>query len=1156
MAWESKFSPGERTNYKKQQIKELKDTLNKALQSYQQHPEQIAELLSFRSKFYNYSLRNAELIQKQNNGATFVASFNDWKEKGFTVNKGQHGIKIFVPTLLSVFKALDENGNEYLKRVTQATPAEKTKIAAGEIKTRQQIYYKIGSVFDISQTSCPVEEYPKFYSMGYASEQHAALYNAVKKFAAGSGLSVLEGDVKSISLRGFYMPNENAITISDKLNDSEKLSTLTHELGHAIMALNFSDKEFAANMHIREFEADAISIALQSAVGLSLTTSRINHFKEHYGACAKLGDEFHLEQCLGEIDTAFRGMYQKLSPYLEEVRQIVAPVQNSETKAQPQTEATEKLHKPAPGDILGRLFSRTASSPSQEEDNTQDSIIKEKVAEKQVQQEESREAQAAAAVGAAAAVAASMVPKGRIRDALIAAGVDKALADAAALSAQKTLLQAQPATCILYQIANEKSAEFGKSLLSLEKSDLGVRQRNYKVVYTAELAAGETLDALYARLNLDTPEDFKVRPIGIGDVITVERGGEKQAFFLDTDGFQEVPEFLTKIPNHSLSERIDEVLAGKTERASDIYVCDTPKVLMDYAGMKQLPMFLSQSHLKKIVSSNGHAINPKQVKSLEFLLRNPVIVMDSMTVPGSKVVVTEEKDASNRPIVVAIKPDGHGRYELSQMSSNFITSMYGRNDFLSFDESGKISPDCFLGRAVSQHKIICVDKEKSHELKKSHELIGEAGLQLPGAFISHDSFIPSISKNEPNVNTSEPSDRENFSGSEGNEVRQNVASASPQETEKEVIGAPTGPNNQEAAYYREQRKKEQQRREELDYLKSRVNILDLASDLGYTVIKNGTHHVLKEHPSCTFYQENGSNSFYRFSRGYGGSTIDFVLHMNEDDNLNLSLHTTRDAIEYLKNRYMWNRTEAAQRSSATPVKRQSEAEERKPFILPQRAEGQAKHMFAYLTKTRAIDREILQDCVKRGLCYEDTSHNSVFVGKDKDGKDVFATRHTSMSDSSWKRDVAGSDESCGWYVNNNAHRLYVTEAPIDALSMMTLLKQNGQDLDSANYLATTGTGKLSVLYKRLEEDPEIHTVVLAFDNDNAGSFATGYASEEIKRSYPDKEIKIYPIPAGKDVNAYLQQKTKTVAPDLKKRDRIPNPGKPPAERTAALSPEF
>jgi hypothetical protein len=326
-------------------------------------------------------------------------------------------------------------------------------------------------------------------------------------------------------------------------------------------------------------------------------------------------------------------------------------------------------------------------------------------------------------------------------------------------------------------------------------------------------------------------------------------------------------------------------------------------------------------------------------------------------------------------------------------------------------------------------------------------------------------------------------------------------------------------------------------RETIDAIKNRINILDLASDLGYHVVKDGTHHSLEEHDSVVFYES--TNTFCRFStaqaspdgRPVGGSPIDFLLHFNEADGLGLPIHNTADAIHYLRETYRLGVENVRQDTRADKPQPQNKAPTRQtPFKLPdpfkvgENENPEKSHMYAYLCKTRAIDNEVVHDCQKRGLLYEDIAHNVVFVGRSRDGKEIFGTRRSTLSNSKWRRDVAGSDQSSGWYVDNKADTLYVAEAPIDALSIMTLRKQMGKDPKNVNYLATTGTGKLNVITRRLHENPDIKHVVIAFDNDSAGNLAAERAARMIQEQFPNIDLHRYVVKEGKDVNEYLQKK--------------------------------
>ncbi len=932
----------------RQNYEALKAALDTALQAYEEQPEQIAELLAFKSKFHTYSINNSVLIQRANPGATYVASFDRWKELGYSVKRGQRGIKILVPRTSTLFRTVDETGRPITKRLRDATPEEKERIRSGEIKTYQRTHFSTGSVFDISQTTCPPEDYPKFYHMGYPSEQHAALTDAMTAYAAAKGIKVLIQDVTSISLRGFFSPADNTITLSDKLNDTERLSTLSHELGHAMAFAADAQKEEALPSEVRELEADGVSIMLQTACGFPLTQSRITHFANAYRACMQRED-FSFEAFLKSVDQIYNQTYQELQPYIENALQTfeqkTKDFQEDEVVVTEDKE-DEKVENPVPAQTI------------------------------------------AASTGAAAVLASEPV--------------------------QETVAEV-----------------------------LGKDSRN-------------------------TPPSF--------------------------------------------AQQVDEALQNTMQRYSTLYVSDTPKVLTDL-GLRQLPMLITQRHLKNIVhpkdpaNTRYHGLPIEQVKQLPQMLESPAMVARSLTHDDDLVVITAQTDPDNLPIMVAVHPNGQGIYEVSQIDSNFITSVYGRTNFLSVDETGDLSQGCFLGRVMQAGGLLYQDKEKSRQLARC------AGLQLPRALTSagsssHEEKTPdgSIAKNS---------------------ITQNSESVKPTDR-KEEEPAPAV-RSMEARTERTRRRDEQYR-EEMDAVKNRINILDLAQDLGYHVVRDGTHHSLEEHDSVVFYES--TNTFCRFStaqntsdgRPIGGSVIDFVLHFNEADGLGLPVHTAADAIRYLKDTYRLG-TEAARQHTHTPPPKEKEAE-KPPFRLPdvfQSGESAEKsHLYAYLCKTRAIDHEVVHTCQQRGLLYEDTAHNVVFVGRSQDGKEIFGTRRSTWSHSHWRRDVAGSDQSSGWYVDNKSDTLYVTEAPIDALSIMTLRKDAGKDPMDVSYLATTGTGKLNVLTRRLQENPNIQHLVLAFDNDDAGNLAAKRAARILQEQFPSVELRRYVVKEGKDVNEYLQ----------------------------------
>lgn len=183
----------------------------------------------------------------------------------------------------------------------------------------------------------------------------------------------------------------------------------------------------------------------------------------------------------------------------------------------------------------------------------------------------------------------------------------------------------------------------------------------------------------------------------------------------------------------TFSEQVDDVLAGKANRYNDIKVCDTPQILLN-VGCKQLPMFYTQQHLRKVIQPKNlvkhtHGLTEDQIKKLPELLANPVMIYDSLSRQDSLVVVTSEVDTENDPIIISIHPNGSGKYDLERVSSNFITSVYGRENF-----------DKHLELQLQADNILYINKEKSQELFSVLRLQFSQGLNaLDSDIIIHQS---------------------------------------------------------------------------------------------------------------------------------------------------------------------------------------------------------------------------------------------------------------------------------------------------------------------------------------------------------------------------------------------------------------------------------
>lgn len=113
---------------RKQEIQELSEKVLAEIQEYSTSPESLLEYADFISRFHSYSINNTMLIQHQFQGAVAVASFKDWKDKGYSVNKGEKGIQILSYAPITLFK--DAEGNT--KQISEATKEEKRLIKEGK----------------------------------------------------------------------------------------------------------------------------------------------------------------------------------------------------------------------------------------------------------------------------------------------------------------------------------------------------------------------------------------------------------------------------------------------------------------------------------------------------------------------------------------------------------------------------------------------------------------------------------------------------------------------------------------------------------------------------------------------------------------------------------------------------------------------------------------------------------------------------------------------------------------------------------------------------------------------------------------------------------------------------------------------------------------
>lgn len=144
-----------------------------------------------------------------------------------------------------------------------------------------------------------------------------------------------------------------------------------------------------------------------------------------------------------------------------------------------------------------------------------------------------------------------------------------------------------------------------------------------------------------------------------------------------------------------------------------------------------------------------------------------------------------------------------------------------------------------------------------------------------------------------------------------------------------------------------------------------------------------------------------------------------------------------------------------------------------------------RKVFAYLTKSRFINQEIVQDFVTQHMLYQDLKGNCVFVSYDNDIP-VFGCLRGTNTYKRFLGDLPGCNYQKGFFINGKGSELIVTESVIDAMSIMSILKEKGLDYKNYSFLSLSGVDKNNALKFHLDHNKKFQSVLLALDNDSAG----------------------------------------------------------------------
>lgn len=318
----------EKQELKEQLIKKTKDIG----QGFKRSPEQLEEYLAFAARFHQYSHNNLMVIYAQRPFASFVASASAWyaglpdkngkplSEQPIYVKKGEKAMYIWCPVTVNHYS---KDGNNW-RNVYQLSEDERKDLKAHpeDWQVKKALRFKLGPVFDVGQVDCPKELLPKILGIGVADVPSAQLYRAMCDYCKATlHIPVTEKDFGSITLRGRYLPFSGEIEINSFLEDTQKLSTLIHEMGHSQLH-SLSQRVLGKSTTQKELEADMYSLMLEKLCGIETTDARKGHLAQHYNEYIAMQEQLPEEQRT-PIDKVFDAVFARYQQSLPDIKTAI-----------------------------------------------------------------------------------------------------------------------------------------------------------------------------------------------------------------------------------------------------------------------------------------------------------------------------------------------------------------------------------------------------------------------------------------------------------------------------------------------------------------------------------------------------------------------------------------------------------------------------------------------------------------------------------------------------------------------------------------------------------------------------------------------------------------------------------------------------------------
>jgi hypothetical protein len=229
--------------------------------------------IEFAARFRSRSFGNTLLLRAQHAEAfehgrvpepfpTLVAGFQQWKELGRFVIKGQAGYMIQAP-LTARFATTNPAEVESWRRL-----GKNERLRPGEVARSKMIGVKPAFVWDVSQTGGnPIPERPRPKLL--AGDAPDGLWNGLAAQVRARGFRLeAAADARALDgANGVTNYINRTVTVRADMDDAAQVKTLAHEVAHIALGHEGRGVE-GLHRGIREVEAESVAMMVTAAYGM------------------------------------------------------------------------------------------------------------------------------------------------------------------------------------------------------------------------------------------------------------------------------------------------------------------------------------------------------------------------------------------------------------------------------------------------------------------------------------------------------------------------------------------------------------------------------------------------------------------------------------------------------------------------------------------------------------------------------------------------------------------------------------------------------------------------------------------------------------------------------------------------------------------------